>query len=193
MPKLLFARPPVDVVEERQVRKVAGSRHAPGDWIRRAQMIVRSWDGLRTTAIARELGCHPQTVRERLTRFNTEGVDGLGDRPGPGRRPRLTEDERSRIVALARRRPLGAIIHMPDGALETAAPEADAQWSLDALAAAARGRGIQIGRSQVRRILLREGVRWRGVHTWADSDDPEFAPKGQPSSRSPPRRPRTAR
>lgn len=193
MPKLLFARPPVDVVEERQVRKVAGSRHAPGDWIRRAQMIVRSWDGLRTTAIARELGCHPQTVRERLTRFSAEGVDGLGDRPGPGRPPRLTEDERSRIVALARSRPPGAILHMPDGTLETAVPEAAAQWSLDALAAAARGRGIQIGRSQVRRILLREGVRWRGVHTWADSDDPEFAPKGQPSSRSTPRRPRTAR
>ena len=34
MPKLLFARPPVDMVEERQVRKVAGSRHAPGDGIR---------------------------------------------------------------------------------------------------------------------------------------------------------------
>jgi transposase len=193
MPKLLFARPPVDAVEERQVRKVAGSRHAPGDWIRRAQMIVRSWDGLRATAIARELGCHPQTVRERLTRFNTEGVDGLGDRPGPGRRPRLTEDERSRIVALARSRPPGAILRQPDGALETAATEAATRWSLDALAAAAQERGIQIGRSQVRRILRKEGVRWRGVHTWAESDDPDFAPKGRPSSRSTPRRRRTVR
>ena len=193
MPKLLFARPPVDGVEERQVRKVAGSRHAPGDWIRRSQMIVRSWDGLRTTAIARELGCHPQTVRECLTRFNAEGVDGLGDRPGPGRPPRLTEDERSRIVVLARSCPSGAIIRSPDGTLETAVPAANAQCSLDALAAAARGRGILIGRSQVRRILLREGVRWRGVHTWAESDDPECAPKGRPSSRSTPRRLRTVR
>jgi transposase len=193
MPKLLFARPPVDIVEERQVRKLAGSRHAPGDWIRRARMILRSWDGLRTTAIAWELGCHAQTVRERLTRFNVEGVDGLGDRPGPGRPPRLSEDERSRIVALARSRPPGAIIRQPDGTLETAAAEAAAQWSLDALAAAARGRGIPIGRSQVRRILLKEGVRWRGVHTWAESDDPDFAPKGRPSLRSTPRRLRTAR
>jgi transposase len=193
MPKLLFARPPVDIVEERQVRKVAGSRHAPGDWIRRAQMIVRSWAGLRTTVIARELGCHPQTVRERLTRFNAEGVDGLGDRPGPGRPPRLTENERSQVVALARRRPPGAIIRQPDGTLETAATAADAQWSLDALVAAAHDRGVQIGRSQIRRILLQEGVRWRGVHTWAESDDPDFVPKGQPSSRSTPRHPRTAR
>ncbi len=193
MPKLLFARPPVDGVEERQIRKVAGSRHAPGDWIRRSQMIVRSWAGLRTTAIARELDCHPQTVRERLTRFNAEGVDGLGDRPGPGRPPRLTEHERSQIVALARSHPPGAIIRQPDGTLETAATDANAQWSLDALAAAARGRGIPIGRSQVRRILRKEGVRWRGVHTWAESTDPDFAPKGPPSSRSTPRRLRTVR
>ena len=114
---------------------------------------MRSWAGLRTTAIARELDCHPQTVRERLTRFNAEGVDGLGDRPGPGRPPRLTEHERSQIVALARSHPPGAIIRQPDGTLETAATDANAQWSLDALAAAARGRGIPIGRSQVRRIL----------------------------------------
>jgi hypothetical protein len=37
MPTLLFARPPLDATEERQVRRLAGSRHAPGDWIRRAK------------------------------------------------------------------------------------------------------------------------------------------------------------
>lgn len=38
-----------------------------------------------------------------------------------------------------------------------------AYWTLDALAEAAQEMGIEIGRSQVRRILLREGVRWRGT------------------------------
>ena len=85
MPKLLRARPPQDPEEERQVRQLANSRHAPGDWIHRARMIARSWDGLRTTAIAHELQCHPQPVRERLRRFNAAGLDGLGNRPGPGR------------------------------------------------------------------------------------------------------------
>ena len=56
MPKLLRARPPLDAAEERRVRKLAGSRHAPGDWIRRARMIARSWDGLRTAAIAARAG-----------------------------------------------------------------------------------------------------------------------------------------
>lgn len=82
MPKLLVARLPIDEQEERTVRKLASARHAPGDWIRRAQIILASWEGQSTKDIATELGCHPQTVRERLHRFNTAGIEGLGDRPG---------------------------------------------------------------------------------------------------------------
>ena len=78
MPKLLRGRPPWDAVEEHQVRKLAGSRHAPGDWIQRARMSVRSWAGLRSGAIAAELRCHPQTVREWVARFNAEGRCGFG-------------------------------------------------------------------------------------------------------------------
>jgi hypothetical protein len=54
MPKLLQARAPRDDAEERVIRKLAASRHAPGDWITRAKMIAWSWDGLRTTAIGRQ-------------------------------------------------------------------------------------------------------------------------------------------
>ena len=117
MPVLLFARPPLDAAEERTIRKLAGARHAPGDWIRRARMIAHSWDGLGTTQIADQLGCHPQTVRERLHRFNAEGVDGLGDRPGPGRPRRLTETERGRIIALARSQPPGRLHQGGEGLL----------------------------------------------------------------------------
>jgi transposase len=186
MPKLLRARPPRDAQEARQVRKLAGSRHAPGDWIRRARMILRSWDGLRAAEIARELQCHPQTVRERLLRFNAEGLDGLGDRPGPGRKPRLTEAERSVILGLVAMQPPGRLITPADGALVAADPEREAHWTLDALTAAAQERGIRVKRSQVRRILLREGARWRPPRAWATSTDPEFGPNGRPSSRSTP-------
>jgi transposase len=176
MPKLLRARPPQDVAEEHQLRKLAGSRHAPGDWIRRAQIIVRSWDGQRTRVIAATLGCHPQTVRERLVRFNADGLDGLGDRPGPGRPRRLSEAARSRLIALARSQPPGRLVW--DGHRMVApAPDAPAHWSLDALAAAAHAQGIAVGRSQIRRILRAEGVRWRPPRSWATSADPDFSPK----------------
>jgi hypothetical protein len=105
MPKLLFARPPLDAVEERKIRKLAGARHAPADWIRRAQIIALSWDGLRVPAIAEALGCSQKAVRYRLYRFAAEGLDGLGDRPGAGRKPRIGQAQRSRLIASATVRP----------------------------------------------------------------------------------------
>jgi hypothetical protein len=105
MPKLLYARPPRDETEHRLVRKLATSRHAPADWVWHANMITRSWEGARTSTIAAEVGSHPQTVRERLQAFNARGVEGLGIKPGSGRRPRLLEAERSGLIALARSTP----------------------------------------------------------------------------------------
>ena len=85
MPSLCRARPPAGAAEERRIRRLARSRHAPRDCTLRARMVAMSWDGRRTADIAAELGCHPQTVRERFARFNAEGFDGLRDRPRPGR------------------------------------------------------------------------------------------------------------
>ena len=82
MPKLLFAPAALDEKEERRIRKLAGSRHAPGDWMLRARMLVRSWEQKRTTANAQKLGCHPQRVRERITRFNAGGIVGLARSSG---------------------------------------------------------------------------------------------------------------
>ncbi|MFI6798083.1 helix-turn-helix domain-containing protein [Streptosporangium canum] len=191
MPKLLYARPPADAEEERQIRKLAGARHAPGDWIMRAQMIVFSWQGLRTSAIAAKLGCHMQTVRERIERFNAEGLAGLGDRPGTGRKPRITEVERGRIIALARSTPPGRLARDEAGNLAAANENGPPQWTLNSLTAAARAAGITVARSQVRRILRAEKVRWRHTRSWTTSTDPDFAPKGPRSSASTPtRRPR---
>src|SRR3954452_25319086 len=177
MPKLLFARPPLDAVEERKLRKLAGARHAPADWIRRAQMIALSWDGLRVPAIAEVLGCSEKAVRYRLARFAADGLDGLGDRPGAGRKPRTSQDQRSQLIALAGSTPPGRLI--PDGAdqLTATAPAGPAVWTLDALTAAARAAGIDIARSQMRRILLAEGVRWRHPRSWAASADRQFVPQ----------------
>ena len=160
------------------MRKLANSRHAPADWIMRARMIARSWDGLRTTQIASELRCHPQTVRERIHRFDEEGLDGIGDRPGSGRKPRITETERSVIISLVGTDPPGRLVRGAGGELEAIDEEREAHWTLDALTAA-RVRGITVGRSQVRRILKAEGLRWRNARSWTESEDPEFAPKGR--------------
>lgn len=184
MSKHLTARPPLDALEERQVRKLAQSVHAPADWITHAQMIVRSWEGQGTKEIAATLHCHAQTVRERLHAFTERGLDGLGMKPGSGRKPRLTEGERSTILALVKSPPPGKPTYELTGELDTPDPEAEPEWTLDTLTAVAHEHGIQVARSQVRRIFRREGVRWRRTRLWATSKDPDFAPKGPGSSRS---------
>jgi transposase len=183
MPKYLTARLPLDAREEQRVRKLARSAHAPADWIAHANMIAASWDGLRTNQIAEVLHCHPQTVRERLQAFNERGLEGLGMQPGSGRRPRLTQLERSTILALVKLPPPGKPTYALTGELAAPDPDAEPEWTLDTLTAAAHERGIQVARSQVRRIFLREGVRWRRTRLWATSKDPDFAPQGRRSSR----------
>jgi transposase len=188
MPKLLYARPAADADEEQKIRKLAGSRHAPADWVMRAKMIAASWDGERTSTIAARLGCHMQTVRERLARFNAEGLDGLGDRPGAGRKRRITEVQRGHIIALARSTPPGRPQRSAGGELRAVDEQAPAQWTLDTLVEVAQADGIQVARSQLRRILLAEKVRWRHTRSWATSEDPDFVSKGPRSSISTPTR-----
>ena len=184
MPKFVRARPPLDDSENRKVRRLAGARHAPADWSERARIIALSWDGLAVPAIAGQLGCHPNKVRRWLHRFNAAGIDGLGDRPGAGRKRRITEAQRSQIIAMARSAPPGRLDCDGAGELSAADERGPGQWTLDTLARAARDAGIAVGRSQVRRILLAEKVRWRRTRSRAASTGLEFAPKG-PASRSP--------
>jgi transposase len=193
MPKHVKARAAQDPQEERQVRKLAKSFHAPADWKVHAQMVLLSWTGKTPNEIAAELGCHPQTVRIHLKRFTLEGIAGLGMRPGSGRTSRLTEQERSRILALAKQEPPGHLSARADGTMVARDKEGSAQWTLNALAQAAKAAGIQVKRSQIRRIYLREGVRWRHTHSWGESSDPDFVPKEPRSSATTPSRPRGRR
>jgi transposase len=174
----LSARPPTDAAEERTLRKLANARHAPASLIQRARIITASWDGASVPELAERLGCHPKTVDKWLHRFNdAHGLDGLADLPRAGLPRRLTETERGRIIALAGSAPPGRLPQGAEGLLAPDQPEAPAHWTLDTLAQAAQAEGIQIGRSQVRRILISERVRWRPTRSWATSTDPDFAPK----------------
>ena len=186
----LYARPPTDPAEDRTLRKLANARHAPASLIQRARIITASWDGASVPELAERLGCHPKTVYKWLHRFNdAHGLDGLADLPRPGLPRRITETERGRIIALARSAPPGRLHQGGEGLLAPDQPEAPAHWTLDTLAQAAQAEGIGVGRSQVRRILLAERVRWRRTRSWATSTDPDFAPKGRRSSPATPPRP----
>jgi transposase len=115
-------------------------------------------------------------VRRRLHRFETEGIEGLGDQPKCGRPRRLTVTDDRKIIALVRQAPPGRLERQVDE-LGARQEEGSAQWSLDALAQAAKEAGIGVKRSQMRRICLREGVRWRRTQSWGTSTDKDAGPK----------------
>src|SRR5919109_647940 len=80
----------------------------------RAVMVLLSLHGLAPSQIAELLDCHPATVRRWISRFNSEGLAGLADRPRSGRYlgwPRVsmrTLYRRVRLVAIWRRPKLTA-------------------------------------------------------------------------------------
>ena len=105
----------------------------------------------------------------------------------------MKEQERSRILALAKQAPPGHLETQADGTMVARDEEGSAQWTLNALVQAAKEAGIGVKRSQIRRIYVREGVRWRHTHSWGDSHDEDFVPKGRRSSATTPSRPQARR
>ena len=170
--------------ERAKLARLARSQTAPVRLARRAEIVLRSAAGATAPAIARGLGLAEKTVRARLERFNAAGLEGLEDAPRPGRPPTYTEESRGRVIAKARGRP-------PEPADGAAPPTC--HWTLDRLAAALNAEGVPIRRSQVRRILKAERIKWQKPRTWLQSDDPEFAEKRGLSSGSTPSRPTAAR
>ncbi|MEV5879925.1 helix-turn-helix domain-containing protein [Streptomyces sp. NPDC052101] len=134
---VLRARPVFDEDERTVVGRLSRARKAPRDAVMRARVIQLSWSGLWVPAIAVELDCSQKTVRCRLHRFNRSGLQGLEDPGGQGRRRRITEEERSRIISLVKDMPPGRLRWEPVGQPWAFDESGPSEWTLDSLAAAA--------------------------------------------------------
>ncbi len=71
----------------------------------RLYAIAHVLDGMSRAEAARLCGMERQALRDAVVRFNTEGVNGLVDRPRPGRQPLLSEGEQAALRALVLRGP----------------------------------------------------------------------------------------
>jgi transposase len=65
----------------------------------RARIVLLAAAGRSTRAIAREVGVRPRVVSNLRNRFADQGVDGLKDKPHPGKKPIYTEATNKRILA----------------------------------------------------------------------------------------------
>lgn len=178
----LFVRD-LTVEERAKIERLVRAEAAPVRLVRRARIVQRSAAGMTVPAIARDLGLSEPTVRVWMRRFTAEGLAGLDDAPRAGRPRIFTEAQRSQVIARARGCP-----PKPEG--EGVPPTC--HWTLDRLEAELHKEGLPIKRSQIRRILRDEHLKWQQPRTWLASDDPQFAEKRGPSSRATPTRPRAA-
>ena len=105
-------------------------------------MILLLRGGQRVPAVAARLGVGADVVRGWLKRFNSEGLDGLKDRPRSGRPATYTPEQVGAVVEASLTKP--ADLGLPF-----------ASWTLDRLAAYLQeGKGIPIKRPQTHDLLM---------------------------------------
>ncbi|MGC4857487.1 IS630 family transposase, partial [Micromonospora sp. DT4] len=150
----------IDARARPRLEALARSRTAALCEVQRARIVLAAADGASNAAIARDLSITQNTVRTWRNRFAEHGVDGLADRPRPGRPPIYGPDTHLRIVA----------------AVTSELPEADSVWSHRLLAEHLHADGISA--SQIGRILADLDLKPHRVRGWLTRrPDPAFFTK----------------
>jgi transposase len=165
--------------ERAKLERLVRAKTAPVRLVERARMVLAALEGLTAPQVAARVGVGEATARQWLKRFNAGGLAGLEDAPRAGRPRTYVADEQSRVIAKARSLP-----PKPEG--QEVPPTC--HWTLDRLQAELNKDGVPIKRSQIRRLLKAEHIKWQRPRTWLASDDPDFAEKRGASSGSMPTR-----
>jgi transposase len=111
--------------------------------------------------IGSQIGMDQHKVGEWRRRFLAEGLDGLNDRPRPGRPRRIDHDQRMKLAAVA--------------TSEKDEDDPVPMWTYQELADALFAEGIEISPSQVGRILKAMHIDVTRVRGWLNRrDDPDF-------------------
>jgi transposase len=149
----------------RKLQRITRAQTAPAREMRRARIVLLAAARVPNEQIARQLGCHADTVRATRRRYLAEGMKAMKDRPRPGRPLVYDVDARLLIIATATSQPPG--------------PETG--WSHARIAAhlAARHQ-IRISASQAGRILADADIKPHLVRGWLNrTDDPAFFGKAR--------------
>jgi transposase len=145
------------VEERRELECLVRSPKAEQAMVERAKIVLAAAEGMQTCQIAKVLGTRRATVSRWRTRFASERMAGLADRPRSGRPRTYSEDTERRTLAK----------------LDEPPPEGHAQWN-GRLVAEALG---DVSKHQVWRVLRKHGISLERRRSWCISTDPQFASK----------------
>jgi transposase len=158
--------------EQRQIQ--AGLRSFDAFVLRRCQILLASARGERAPAIARELGCDDQTVRNVIKGFNATGLAILQEKSSRPHRLRttFTPERAERLKDLLHRSPRDF-------------GRQRSTWTLELAAQVSFEQGIisrQVSDESVRRALKRLKTNWRRAKHWITSPDPQYVLKKTPAT-----------
>src|SRR6266567_6711125 len=125
--------------------------------LKRARIVLLAADGRSTRSIAKEVGVQPRIVSLWRHRYADHGLEGLKDKPRPGKQPIYTKATDKRILRL----------------LDKPPPEGFARWTGPLLAEALGDVDVQY----VWRFLRSHKIDFVGRKSWCESNDPNFTAK----------------
>jgi transposase len=162
----IFVRP---FSEEEQRHIQAGLRSQEAFVLRRCQILMASARQERAAAIARQLACDDQTVRNVIKGFNQEGLAVLQKQSS---RPHqlhnaIADEDLPRLRALLHRGP-------------RACGKQTSHWSLPLLAQVSFEQGLThkcVSGETIRQAIRRLGLNWKRVKHRITSPDPLYQQK----------------
>jgi transposase len=124
----------------------------------RARLVLMAADGATNRDIGAVIGMHYNQVAVWRRRYAQFGLVGLGDEERPGRPPIYDHDDVLLLVKTVTEPP----------------PDEATRWTMEAVAARMKERGVPISASQVWRICRSLDLKPWQTESWMTSHDPEF-------------------
>lgn len=166
MLKPIFVR---SLTESERKRLNTGLRSSNGFELWRCQIILASARGEHAIAIAQNVGCSDETVREVIKAFNLRGLEAL--QPG-SRRPRKTQAAFSAKQAER----LKEILHQSPRTFG----KPSSVWTCELAAEVSFEQELiqaRVSGETIRATLQRMGVKWARAKHWITSPDPDYSRK----------------
>jgi transposase len=182
MKEPVFVRPLSD--DKRKALK-AGLRSPDAFILRRCQILLASANGCTAYQIARTFGCHDQTVRNVIAKFNEKGLKETlhkGSRRPHTIHAAFDEKRAQKLKKMLHNSPRSFGRH-------------SSLWTLEMAAEVSFEEGLtekRVSGETIRATLERMGMRWQRAKRWITSPDPEYERKkaAQPTDEDGLERPR---
>jgi transposase len=156
----MFMARPISIIElteqeEAELRRRVNAYTCSTRDSLRASIILRRAEGVKQSQVAAELGVSVACVNKWSQRFEREGLEGLVDLPGRGRKPSIPVETVERVITEA-----------------TRPPKPKTRWSTRTMAKA-----VGISADSVRRIWKANDLKPHLTETFKLSTDPHFEEK----------------